>query len=86
MASAPSSSALVAVLSESTFTEQVVDIAALLSRSQPEAQRAEYIQQWSARAGEAEADEAKKAQVVESLVGELKGLGEGTDRGECRCR
>lgn len=85
MSSAPSSSraTLVNVLSDSSLPDQVLDVAAFLSRSKPEAERSDYINSWSSKATAAAEDSSKADAVVEELCGEFKGLGEGLDRGGC---
>lgn len=81
---------LVTVLAEGTFEEQIVEVSAFLSRSQPEASRNDFITRFQQLAIDAEpasasetassSDPAKKAQAVSSLVSEISTLGEGSDR------
>ncbi|PWZ03364.1 PCI-domain-containing protein [Testicularia cyperi] len=85
---------LVTVLADGTFEEQVVEVSAFLSRSQPEAAQNDFITKFQKLALEAEpapasedaeaapaaGDAAKKQQVVQQLVSEVKSLGEGSDR------
>lgn len=69
------------VLSDSAFQDQVTDVAAFLSRSKPEAERTQYIESWSSKAsGEASDRDA----VTQELFAEVKGLGDGLERGELR--
>lgn len=75
------SGSLVTVLSDSSFTDQVVDVAAFVSRSKPEGERSEYINSWSARATEAESSQ-QQDEITKGLVGEVKTLGAGNERGE----
>lgn len=77
---------LITVLSDSSFADQVLDVAAFLSRSRPEAERTEYIESWSQRAAgeEGTSSGASRDAIIEGLVGQFKGLGEGQDRGETR--
>ena len=77
--SASSSSALVTVLSDSSFADQVLDVAHFLSRSKPEAERSNYVSGWTSKA---ESGNDAPENIVEELVKEVKGLGEGNDRGE----
>jgi ABC-type sulfate transport system substrate-binding protein len=70
------------VLSDSSLADQALDIAALVSRSKPEAERSDYINSWSTKAAEAAEDQAKRDEVVQALVAEVKTLGDGTERGE----
>lgn len=74
------SASLVTVLSDSSFTDQVVDVAAFLSRSRPEAERAAYVESWSTKATEAESDQPKRDQITAALVDDVQSLGEGNDR------
>ncbi|EST06068.1 Proteasome component (PCI) domain protein [Kalmanozyma brasiliensis GHG001] len=81
---------LVTVLAEGTFEEQIVEVSAFLSRSQPEASRNDFITRFQQLAIDAEpastsetatsSDPAKKAQAVSSLVSEISTIGEGSDR------
>ncbi|KAJ9477358.1 putative 26S proteasome regulatory subunit RPN9 (putative) [Pseudozyma hubeiensis] len=83
---------LVTVLAEGTFEEQIVEVSAFLSRSQPEASRNDFISKFQRLALDAEpttttdsaettsSDAAKKQQTVSQLVSEISSLGEGTDR------
>ncbi|TKY89424.1 hypothetical protein EX895_001955 [Sporisorium graminicola] len=83
---------LVTVLAEGTFEEQIVEVSAFLSRSQPEASRNDFISRFQqlaldaepAASTEAEAastsDAGKKQQTVQQLVSEISTLGEGSDR------
>lgn len=81
---------LVTVLAEGTFEDQIVEVSAFLSRSQPESARNDFISRFQALALDAEpaptsdepaqSDSGKKQQTVKQLVGEVKTLGEGTDR------
>lgn len=58
---------------------QVVEVAAFLSRSKPEAERNDYILPLQKAATEAgEEDATKKGEVVRRLVGEIRGIGEGS--------
>ncbi|PWN18496.1 hypothetical protein BCV69DRAFT_285126 [Microstroma glucosiphilum] len=68
------------VLSDSSLADQALDIAALVSRSKPEAERSDYINSWSTRAAEAGEDQAKRDEVVQALAAEVKTLGDGTER------
>lgn len=70
------------VLSDSSLADQTLDVAALVSRSKPEAERSQYIEAWNLKASEAGEDQAKRDQVVEALVAEVKTLGEGSEKGE----
>lgn len=82
---------LVTVLAEGTFEEQIVEVSAFLSRSQPEASRNDFINKFQQLALDAEpastetetsspTDPAKKQQTVQQLVSEITTLGEGSDR------
>ncbi|CAO1634698.1 unnamed protein product [Sympodiomycopsis kandeliae] len=71
---------LVTVLADSSFPEQIVDVAAFVSRSKPEAERSSHIEGWSSKATEAESDATKKDAIITGLVGELTALGDGNER------
>lgn len=82
---------LVTVLAEGTFEEQIVEVSAFLSRSQPEALRNDFISRFQQLALDAEpasteteaapaSDAGKKQQTVQQLVSEITTLGEGSDR------
>ncbi|PWN95806.1 hypothetical protein FA09DRAFT_321899 [Tilletiopsis washingtonensis] len=71
---------LVAVLSEGTFSEQVLEFAGFLSRSLPEGERAAFVESFQASAQEADEDESKCAAVLSRVVDEVKGVGEGSER------
>ncbi|CDR88074.1 related to eIF3m-translation initiation factor 3 subunit M [Sporisorium scitamineum] len=82
---------LVTVLAEGTFEEQIVEVSAFLSRSQPEALRNDFISRFQQLALDAEpasteteaapaSDTGKKQQTVQQLVSEITTLGEGSDR------
>ena len=84
---------LVTVLAEGTFEDQIVEVSAFLSRSQAEASRNDFVSRFQALALEAEptpspeaesaapaSNPEKKKSTVQSLVSEVKSLGEGTDR------
>ncbi|SJX61445.1 related to eIF3m-translation initiation factor 3 subunit M [Sporisorium reilianum f. sp. reilianum] len=82
---------LVTVLAEGTFEEQIVEVSAFLSRSQPDASRNDFVSRFQQLALDAEpastesdappaSDAAKKQQTVQQLVSEISTLGEGSDR------
>lgn len=61
---------------------QILDLAAFLSRSLPEAERDDFIAPLRDDAVAADEDAAAQSAIVERVVGSVKGLGEGSDRGE----
>lgn len=67
--------ALVTVLADASFLDQIVDVATFLSRSKPEEKRPQYVESWSAKASGDAADA-----VTEALFAEFKSLGDGLDR------
>ena len=63
---------------------KIVELAEYISRSLPEAERAADVQAAQERVGgetPLEQDETRKKDVVGWVVGEVKGLGEGSERG-----
>ena len=63
---------------------KIVELAEYISRSLPEADRAAYVQAAQERVGgetPLDQDEGRKKDVVGWVVGEVKGLGEGSERG-----
>ncbi|CAO1622844.1 unnamed protein product [Parajaminaea phylloscopi] len=68
---------LVAVLADSSFSDQVVDVATFLSRSKPEQERSGFTESWLAKAS---SEDVSKDAVTEELFAEVKGLGEGLER------
>ena len=63
---------------------KIIELAEYISRSLPEADRAAYVQAAQERVGgetPLEQDETRKKDVVGWVVGEVKGLGEGSERG-----
>ncbi|TFY82705.1 hypothetical protein EWM64_g1301 [Hericium alpestre] len=76
----------VAIFAEGTFEEQVIELANYIALSRPEAERASYIQsvQESLQVGEGQTpiaqDEGRRRQVFSNVLGDVTGLGEGSER------
>ncbi|KAA1473359.1 hypothetical protein DENSPDRAFT_802463 [Dentipellis sp. KUC8613] len=76
----------VSIFAEGTFEEQVVELANYIAESRPEAERAAYVQsvQELLQTGEGQTplaeDEGRRRQVLTSVLGEVKSLGEGSER------
>ncbi|PWN94410.1 hypothetical protein FA10DRAFT_249168 [Acaromyces ingoldii] len=65
---------------EGTFEEQVIDLAALLSRSIAPEKRDAFITSWREKATAAGEEAEGKRSVMKELVASLNGIGEGNDR------
>ncbi|KAH9971432.1 PCI-domain-containing protein [Lactifluus volemus] len=76
----------VAIFAEGTFEDQIAELAGYISDSRPEQERASYVQSIQQRLvvekGQTPLSEdiARRREVFSRLLGDVKGLGEGTER------
>ncbi|KAH9965703.1 hypothetical protein BGW80DRAFT_1535708 [Lactifluus volemus] len=76
----------VAIFAEGTFEDQIAELAGYISDSRPEQERASYVQSISTtlvvEKGQTPLSEdiARRREVFSRLLGDVKGLGEGTER------
>ena len=70
---------------------QIAELAGYISLSRPEPERAPYVQSIREKLAEEEGqtplseDISRRREVFTIVFGDVKGLGEGTDRGACQC-
>ncbi|KAI0080812.1 PCI-domain-containing protein [Panus rudis PR-1116 ss-1] len=76
----------VSVFSEGTFEEQILELVNYLARSLPEDQRSTYVQPFqdilTTQEGQKplEEDEERRRKAIVTVLGEVKGFGEGSER------
>ncbi|KAI0294537.1 PCI-domain-containing protein [Russula brevipes] len=76
----------VAIFAEGTFEDQIAELAGYISQSRPEPERAPYIQsirqRFTVQEGQPPQSKSveRRRQVFSAVYGDVKGLGEGTER------